>query len=502
MTIQITGFTTSNKVPGFYAETVYGAGPISAGSIPLVCLLVGNKTSGGSAVVDVDINDIGSEDDATTYYGTGSELARMAYQALKEPGVKLKGIAPAEGGGAVGATMTITVTGPATTTGTWTYYIDGTDTVTGGIASGDTATQIAAAISAAINAKAKLSVTSSPAVGVVTLTKKSKGPRGNDGIVFQDITKLATGVTSTLGGGGASVTGGGIHFTAGATADNVTNVLAVILPDTYDRIAFAEYDATNAALIKTHMDAKAGVLEGRLQHGVVAQTGSLATAITLAQTTLNAYRLQVLWMLNGEVVPSEMAARFAAKRTVAEQTDPAGCYDGKVITGMAPQRARADWSSTSTLVSALDNGVTPFATNPDGTVYCVRSIVSHSLLGATADYRTLDTADAVVPDYVRTSAKLVWLTDFLPSNPRIADDPPSGAKERPAGVATPKRWTQRMVKMLQDLNDQLIVLYDVTDATQPVSEYNSAAKRIMGILPATPCPNQHQIGVSVRQLSA
>lgn len=500
--ITITGFSSAMKVPGFYAETVYGAGAISAGSIPLQLLIVGNKTTAGNAVVDQDIVDVFSDDDATAFFGTGSELARMCYAALKEPGVKIKAVAVAENGSAVAATMSITIVATPTTTGTWKYFLDGTDTITGGITTSDTATTIAVAIAAAVNALPKLSMTAGNSAGVVTLTKRSKGPRGNDGIVFQDISKLATGVTSTLGGGGASVTGGGIHFANGATADSVVNVLAIILPDTYDRVAFAEYDSTNMALIKAHMDAKAGVLEGRLQHAVVASTASLGTTTTLAQTTLNAYRLQVCWLLNGEVVPSEFAARWAAKRTATEQSDPNAMYDGKVVTGLAPQRARADWPSTSTLVSALDSGITPFVTNSDGTVSCVRSIVSHSLTGATPDYRTLDTADAVVPDYVRTSAKLVWLTEFVASNQRVADDPAPGAKERPAGVATPKLWTRRMKKMLQDLNEQLIVQYDLTDASQPVSGYDASARRIMSILPATPMANNHQIGVSVRQQNA
>lgn len=505
MAIQIVGFSTTNKVPGFFGETVLGAGAITAGSLPLTLLVSGTKGSTGTAVANQDVDDILSSNDADTKYGAGFEITRMLYQALLEPGVKLKGAPSAEAGGAVAGALTITITGPATTSGDWAYRIDG-KRITRSHGPTDSATTIAAAIVAAVNADTTLSVTAGNAAGVVTLTKKSKGARGNNGIVFQDTTKLGTGVTSTLGGGGVAVTGGGLHFATGSGTETVTTLLSVLFPDTYDRVAFAQNDSTAAVAWRDHFDTKAGVLEGRLQHGVCGQIDSLATAITLAQTNLNANRVQVLWLLNGETVPSEMAARFAAKRTATEQADPDSAYDGQVLTGIAPQSQRADWSSTSTLVSALDNGVTPLATNPDGTVYVVRSIVSHSLNGSLPDYRTLDTSDAVVPDYARTVAKLIWLTEYLPANKRVADNPPAGAKDRPAGVATPDRWNQRLKKMLTDLNDALICVYSSPDASvelnQPVSEYNKDAKRIMTLLPVVPFPNQHQIGVSVRGLAA
>ena len=153
MSIVIAGFSDTNKVPGFYGEVVYGAGPITAGNIPLVLLICGTKTSAGSATADVTLCDIYSEGDADTYFGAGSEIAVMCYGALQIEGVRIKAIASAEAGGAVAATATITLAGsyPPSATGTFNYRIDGVP-VTGQITTSDTLSTAADAVAAAINA--------------------------------------------------------------------------------------------------------------------------------------------------------------------------------------------------------------------------------------------------------------------------------------------------------------------------------------------------------------
>src|SRR5262249_21618079 len=162
----------------------FAAGAISAASAPLICLLSGTKTSAGSAVPNQDVVDIRSESDVAALIGDGSELARMCYVALKVPGATVKaapsaeaGGARAAAGGAASATATITIAGSWTTTGSWSYRIDGV-AVTGGILGSDTPTTVAAAIVAAVNAIVKMPVTAGNVAGVVTLTRKSKGSRG------------------------------------------------------------------------------------------------------------------------------------------------------------------------------------------------------------------------------------------------------------------------------------------------------------------------------------
>lgn len=502
MSIVIAGFSDTNKVPGFYGEVVYGAGPITAGDIPLVLLICGTKISTGSATADVTICDIFSETDADTYFGAGSEIAVMCYGALQIEGVKIKAIASAEAGGAAAGTATITLAGsyPPSATGTFNYRIDGVP-VTGQITTSDTLSTAADAVVNAINAISHLSVTAAKGAGpayVVTLTRKSKGARGNQGTLCQDTTQLPSGVTSAIAGG-SSLTNGGVFFTGGSGTDNVSNVLTVLASAQYDRIAAAQNDATNAVRWSNWLTTQAGVLVGHRQHACFANNASLAASTTIAQTSINAQRCQYLWYLNSETIPSYIAATFMAYRTQVEQTDPAAIYDGYILPGVYPQTAQADWATRDgTMISALNNSITPIGTNATGGAYIVRSITTKSLTGGgSPDYRTLDTSQAVVPDYVLTVLDLYWTFTYQPNNKRVDSDPAQGQRDRPAGVATPARWNQQVNAQLLTLENQLIIT-DV--ASNPaVSEFNSTAHRIMSIVPVVPAYGNHQIGISVRQ---
>ncbi len=506
--ITIAGFSSSSKVPGAVAEVVYGAGPINAASIPLVCLMVGLQLATGSALASSDVNTINNSESPAAYYGGRSELANMCYKALAIPGVVLKAAGVAEAAGSAAATLTVTFTlssgANPVANGTCQYWIGGRY-VSVSFSTTDTVTTIAAALVQAINANPYWPFTAASAAGVVTVTLATKGTRGNDYLGFQDVTKAAgTNVVSTVTGG-AAVSGAGVKFTGGTGTESYTTLLSVLYPDTYDFVALAAYDAVSAAAWLASGTAKAGPLEMRPMRVVYGFTGSLVSATSLAQTTLNDQRSAVLWCLNGESAPSEIAAVGAALRCQLSQNDPDANFDGLVLPGIVPQRARADWAQRATQETALSAGVTPLMTVGNG-VQIVRGIGTHSLYGATPDYRTLDWGDDYVPDFIRKDLVLFWGTEFLPSNPRVADDPAPEQRARPAGVATPANWNAAVQGRLQKYEKQgpvgpLPIVVN-TQTHPPTSGYDSVAKRIMSLVPIEPYPNQHQIGLSIRQIVA
>lgn len=499
--IIIDGYADSDKVPQFVGQVKFGAGPINIRSIPLVLLLVGLKGTGGSMTADVDVLDVTSKDDGTAYAGVG-ELSNMVDTALDQglSGVQLKIAAPALAGGAVAATSTITITGTATGAGTLRYWVDGTLVDVNTTSSMTTPTLVADAITARFAQFPRLPVSVANVAGVVTITVRSAGIRGNDYVLFQDTTKGPPGITSAITGG-ASVTGGGVKFTGGTGTESLTLLLAVLFPARYHRIAFAQNDATSLAAIETQIDAKAGGLEGRREHVVVGHNGSLGAATTIAQTTLNNQRFQLCWLLNSESHPSRIGSAMAGKRASVEQTQPNSGYDDVVLKGIAPQRARGDWASRTTQQSALDNGVTPLKTTEDGTVAVVRAITTRSRDGAMPDYRTLDTAESVVPDYAMDRFQLVWTTEYKVANPHVQPDPGEGEGAVEEGVATPFTWTKRVKLELQSMQTEKIVTQVALAANQPVSEFNAAAKRIMSAIPIVPLPIQHSIGVVISQVA-
>lgn len=500
--VSIIGFTSTDFVPGYVGETVLGAGQISSSDIPKKLLVVGNKSPAGTATANQDVDQIFNEDDAIAKYGARSEIAQMCFAALNVPGIQLFAAPVTEATGTP-ATATITITGTATADGEAEYRVAGYSVFVA-ISTGDTPTVIALAIKDAFDANPKIPVTAGVAVGVVTLTADNDGIRGNQHIVYQKTGSPAASVTSALGGAGSAVNGLGRYFGGGTGTDDPTTVQSIVFASFFARYALACNDATSLADWETFADSIAGPLEGRPAHFVVASNVALGTATSLAQTTLNNGRFEFLWDLNGENHPSFIAASHAAERAVTEQSDPDAAYDSRPIRGAAPHRFPADLPQRSTKVSALQNSVTPVTTE-DGVKVVVRAITTKSLNGSLPDYRTLDTSQAVVPDEIRLDLGLLWTSEYKPSNPRVADDPAEGEPDRQSGVGTPARWNAYAYNRLKEWENGTAVpsglpqLIDV-DANLPASGFDRTAKRIMSAVPVIPAPNQHQIGVSVRQI--
>lgn len=513
--IVIPGLSSTTKRPQFAAETKYAAGQITAGSIPLTLLLVGNKTSAGSMTADGTPQLITSADDVDLLAGPGSEIGTLAYGidgnggALATPGnaIWIACVTEASSGPAA-ATATVTIAGSWTAAGTLKYRVSGA-LLTIGVGATDTVTLVAAAIKDAINGNTKLPFTAANTAGVLTITTKNLGLRQNWHSLFHDITGGPTGLTSTLAGG-SSMTGGGKHFTGGAGSDSPVNLLVTIASTEYDRIALASgdstLDATNIALWKAQMNTQAGATVGILGHAIIASNDTLTNAASLTVTTLNDARWNVLHFLNSETHPTAIAGAMGGVRCSAEQEDPDASYDDVVVPGVAPQSQSADRPSNSVIETALGEGVTEMYTSNDGTARISRSIVSRCRSGSTPDYRVLDTGDAIVPDFVRKALKLLWFTDIKPNNPRADDNPPEELKSALSGVLTPDIWNAAVTKLLKEFErgegipSGLSILSDV-DNHLPTSQWNDIGKFIVSIVPTIPRPANHTCGVSVRQIT-
>ncbi len=243
--------------------------------------------------------------------------------------------------------------------------------------------------------------------------------------------------------------------------------------------------------------------------------GTLAAATTLATVSLNAPRVQLMWYLNGETAPWEMSSYFAALRTATEMSDPAAAYDDALLVGVAPQSQPVDRPTNAVLQSAVNNGISPVYTSANGAEarLCI-SITSHSLNGTTPDYRTFNTSDAYVPDFVRKDIGLYWSTVFKPNNPRVADDPAGDSKPLLSGVACPSTWNPAIVAKLRNYERGILasgsaptsptvapIIIEV-DFNLPTTVYDPVAKRLVSVIPVVPAPPNHQLGVSVRQVTS
>lgn len=176
MTISFNTIPSNTLVPLFYAEMDNQAANTAQDSG--ASLLIGHANNGAEIVANSLVL-MPSADYARQICGAGSQLARMveAYRQT-DPFGELYVIAVPESTGAA-ATVTLTVTGAATETGTVNVYV-GRTRVQAPVTNGDNVTMIASSIQDAINAVPTLPFTASSSAGVVTLTARHKGLCGNE----------------------------------------------------------------------------------------------------------------------------------------------------------------------------------------------------------------------------------------------------------------------------------------------------------------------------------
>lgn len=373
----------SIRKPGKYAEFNTALAVRTLPGNRQNTLIVGQRLAAGTVAANTVV-DVFSDADAATYFGRGSVAHRMVRAALKaNPYLALQVIAMDDAGAGVAATCTVTITGPATSSGVLTVLV-GDVPVQIAIASGDAQNSIAAALKAQFDNQPDLPVTAGVATNVVTLTARNKGTLGNG-------LKVATTVTAT------GVTSVATAPANGATDPTIATALAVVFASGHDIIITPWPDATNLAALKTHLDSVSGALEKRGAIGVYAMVGTLAAATTLAPT-INSGRITGALVPNAYKPGCEVAAAYGA--VIASEEDPARPLNTLALTGVgAPPLANR--LSRTEQETALYNGVTPTEVGPGEVVQIVRAVTTYvkdaqsipdiSLLDLTT-IRTLDYA--------------------------------------------------------------------------------------------------------------
>ena len=294
---------------------------------------------------------------------------------------------------------------------------------------------------------------------------------------------------------------GWVRFAGGTGTDDCSTVIGLLEAAEYRRIAAAQNDATNAARWEAHADSESGPLVAHLEQVVFGANGTSAAAISLAQTTLNAYLCQVAARRNSRKHPCQIAARVAATRAVFESQNPWERFDGKwndegsKLWSDVPALVGDEWTHAE-LVSLLDAGVTPLL-DFNGTTCIVRSICSHSLNGTDADWRCLDTAEVTVPQYVRDGVNALATTE-AENNPGVGPDLPDGQPSI-SGVSTPRIWNATVQSYLESLQNAGW-LKEVAD-NPPITEYNEDADRNETIVPCVVRKHLHQIFTSIQQIA-
>lgn len=317
--------------------------------------------------------------------------------------------------------------------------------------------------------------------------------------VLNDVYSFTSTVALTTGGTRARF---GYNGT-GTGVDDVTTLLTALVGTRWGRIAPAQNDATQAAQWEAAVNAEGAPLLLRLEHLVFGHNGTLTQATTLSQTTLNAYRAQLVAARNLQKHPALAAASTAGMRAVREASDPVPDYDcdpstGKsLVMGMPGQAYLADRWTEVEEETLLNAGVTPLRTV--GTeVHIVRAITTYCLNGSAQDERCLDIGDAVFPDYAAIASKAFYETEWRPANKYVGPDPTDPELEAPANVGTPRIWNSALTGLMKDWYANGWIESPV-GVLAPQSSYNSSARRIQSLMPLVVSRVQHQMLQTIRQ---
>ena len=405
--IPITGVASNYAVPGTYLETVFGQGPSTAGADVREIIVTAPMSSAGAWTANTRYR-IKNEQDAIDGAGPGSPLHRALRMVLKSNrNVKLFALPYAESSGsAVAADGYVEFSGTATASGVAEVTVAG-ESCQAAIAKNDTASAIATAMAASINAKTWLPVTASVNSATVTLTAKVAGISQGDGttgaIRFRVAVSSGIGITATVSGAALGL-GAGTAGVEGSTTEaaNLQTALATLDNDRKYYIVSTVWDATSLGHLKTHVSTKSDPIPGLRSVAITAFTGSLAAGQTLA-TALNYERMQVVWQPSSEHDPAELAGNVAGVRQKREQVDPAFNFDfySSADWFIKPVYDVASRPDHSDLNDAIVDGLSPIASTDSGS-FLVYSATTRSKTsgGSVDDARARETHRVSVVDYI------------------------------------------------------------------------------------------------------
>lgn len=455
--IVLAGIAANDPTPNpAIIEVNFAQGSSGGDSSEYEILLLGNKSTDGSATVDTVIYgpdsevSMQTEADVIALFGPGSELHRMWRKVNKVNKVTTVRALAVTASAGTAASGTIVLATAATANGAIRVWV-GDEFVDTSVATGDAVDTIGAAVAASINTKTHWPVTAAynSSTDTITITAKVKGPRGNE-IRFQAATVGSIGTTLT---GGATDTA----LTSGATSDDNTAALATILADRYFYIvSAASSEASGAQLgaLVTQVNLQAGATTGIRQGVFAAFNGTLANGIALA-IGRNAARCELVWQKNSDWTCAELAANAAALFALLEtKPKPRTNYcnfgsraaDQDLWLVPAPRDASAH-PTAADIKSALNNGLSPIAvTRKGGRTRLVNRVTTRSLNGAQQDYRIRPAHKRTICDFFADDLGAVINERFGSS--KIGDDVPNGTPPLGSEFVTPDRMKGAVVGVI------------------------------------------------------
>lgn len=454
MAIPFNRIPNNIRVPGVYSEVDNTRALTGAQLLQYRRLLIGTILAGASATPGVAVQ-VSSIAQAEGIAGAGSVLAGMAAAALEQDNFTELFLLPlADPVAGAAATATLTVTGPATASGTLALYIAGRK-LSVGVLSTNTATAVATAIVAAITASASLPVTASAAAGVVTLTAKNKGETGNS----LDA-RLNYYGESTPAGVAVAITA----FTGGTGNPDLSDALDDLGDQWFQVWATAYTDAANLVLLENEQTSRWGPLREVEGHVFGAVKGTLAAMGTVGNSR-NSEHLTLVQASREPMPAYEKAAETATIAAFSAANDPARPIQNLSYVWCLPP-AETDRLTIAERQVLLYDGIATTKVTTGGVMQAERYITTYKTNEAGgADVSYLDVETLLTLIYLRHD----WADLLRRKYPRakLADDGNRFGSGQETVIVTPRTMKAEMVAWASSM--QVIGLIENIDSFKAAS---------------------------------
>jgi phage tail sheath gpL-like len=470
---------SSVKTPGLFLTVNLLAAVANPGTAALRALIIAPKSSAGDITVDTEVRQCFGADDVATALGAGTPGHLAAKRFFERNGLgKLDVLAPTASGGAA-ASETQTFSGTATENSTIRFRIHGRSIDVPWL-SGEANTAFVTRAVSYINQQANdLFVTvADGGTGDIDYTAKVAGPWGNDVRIFASVIE---------GGGGITIAANPTALASGTTEPDWTTALTAISTTEYAAIIgctsnadAAATSSSNAERLTDHINTYESGADALLQVAWIGHTGAIAD-VKAGAIDRNNEACEYVFGQTFDDLPCELAASEAGDALAFAALRPNYNRIGNVHNLYGPRDVSAERLTAAEVEDLLENGVTPLQV-AQGTsqVVVVRPITTHSLDGATQDYRAFDMTDTLGMYAVARDMRTVLPQQF--ANASISEDLPPGADALPPGVVERRDveefvisrltfWTRSGVVQKPALdasieNDELVVAIDDVDPTQ------------------------------------
>lgn len=482
MAISFDNIPSNIRVPLAYVEFNNTRAVQGTPQISYKLLVLGQMLATGTATAAEPVR-ITSADQAEQLFGRGSMLAEM-FRALKAANRYTESWAipleeDAAGNAAAGA---ITVSGPATGSGTLNLYIAGIR-VRVGVTSGQAASAIASAVAAAINADTRLPVTAevdSGETAKVNLTCRWKGETGNDidiraNYYAGEVLPAGVGLTITAMAGGSG-------------NPDIADAITAMGDEWYHAIVMPYTDSANLTALEAELADRFGPLRQIDGMAYAAFRGDHSATSTFGASR-NCPHVTYMGTGLSPQPPYIWAAVNAGEAAASLSIDPARPLQTLPLTGILPPALTARWTMEERNLLLFD-GISTFTVDASGQVLIERQITNYKTNAfGVADPSYLDVNTPATLSYLRFAIR-ARITQKFPRH-KLADDGTNFAPGQ--AIVTPRIIRAELVALMREMEEAGLVENIEQFKNDLLVERNANDRNRVDVLASPDLVNQFRI---------